>query len=65
MIVKMHEVINRAKQWDVPYRIGLSKEQLIRAIQVKEGYEPCFRQKKTVCDEKECLWMADCIPASR
>ena len=56
----MYEVITIAKRWDVPYRIGLSKEELIKAIQAKEGYQPCFRQK-SVCDEKGCLWRADCI----
>jgi hypothetical protein len=44
--MKMYEVITLAKQWDVPYKIGFSKKQLIKAIQVKEGYQPCFRPKK-------------------
>jgi hypothetical protein len=62
--VKMHEVIEIAKRWDIPYKIGVSKENLIRAIQVKEGYQPCFRQQ-SACNEKGCLWMADCISTSK
>ncbi len=57
--MNMREVIEIAKKQDVPFKVGLSKEKLIRDIQVKEGYRPCFRQK-SVCDEKGCLWMADC-----
>ncbi len=61
--MKMYEVIAIAKKWGVPYKVGVSKEKLIRAIQVKEGYQPCFHQK-SVCDAKGCLWMADCLPAN-
>ncbi|MHB8908809.1 MAG: SAP domain-containing protein [Syntrophales bacterium] len=62
--MKMQEVVEIAKRWDIPYRIGVSKEKLIRAIQLKEGYQPCFRQK-SVCDQNGCLWMTDCIASGR
>jgi hypothetical protein len=62
--MKMHEVIEIAKRWGIPFKVGVSKEKLIQAIQVKEGYQPCFRQQ-SVCDEKGCLWIADCISTSR
>jgi hypothetical protein len=58
--VKMYEVVKIARRWEIPYKVGVSKEKLIRAIQVKEGYQPCFRQQ-SACDGKGCLWMADCI----
>ncbi len=62
--MKMREVIEIAGKWGIPYKIGVSKEKLIRAIQVREGYQPCFRRQAT-CDEKGCLWMEDCLPPER
>lgn len=59
--MKMQEIIAIAKSWSVPYKIGLSKQDLIREIQKKEGYTPCFR-RESVCEEKECLWKNDCVP---
>ena len=59
--MKMQQVVEIAKQWGIPYKIGFSKEKLIREIQIKEGYQPCFR-RQSFCDEKECLWMDECLP---
>ena len=36
--MKMNEVLEIAKRWDIPYKIALSKEKLIGAIQVKEPF---------------------------
>ena len=38
---------------------GLKLEVLVRAIQEKEGYTVCFREKKT-CPELDCCWQASC-----
>ncbi len=62
--MKMQEVIQIARKWDIPFKVGLSKEKLIRSIQVQEGYQPCFR-RQSVCDEKGCLWMDDCLPPGK
>ena len=61
--MKMQEVIEIAKRWGIPYKVGISKEMMIRAIQTKEGNQPCFHTR-SVCDEHKCLWMSDCIPGS-
>ncbi len=58
--MKMQEVIKIATKWNILYRVGLAKKDLIRAIQEKEGYMTCFQQKEE-CDEEECLWKFDCI----
>jgi len=58
--MKMKEIIVIAKNLDIPFKIGMSKDKLIHAIQIKEGYQPCFR-REIVCEEKNCLWMDDCI----
>ncbi len=60
----MQEIITIARKQHIPFRVGLSKTDLIRAIQTKEGYTPCFRREDS-CEEKECLWMNDCLPSKQ
>ncbi len=57
--MKMQEVRQIAKGWGVDIRVGRSKQEIIRDIQVKEGYSPCYRTR-TEC-ENDCLWKADCL----
>jgi len=57
--MKMRAIWDIAKLWDIPYRIGITKGALIREIQKREGYNPCFGSKKT-CGEDSCLWWGDC-----
>jgi len=57
--MKIQEVRVIAKQWMVDARIGRSKQDIIRDIQIKEGYSPCFKTKSE-CDE-DCLWKNDCL----
>jgi hypothetical protein len=57
--MKMQEVRAIARKWGVDARIGRTKQDVIRAIQIKEGYSPCFRTKE-LCEEK-CLWKPDCL----
>jgi len=39
---------------------GKNKLQIIREIQNKEGYEPCYGTKKFECKQTDCLWREDC-----
>ncbi len=57
--MKMQEVRRIARQWGVDIRVGRTKQDIIRDIQIKEGYSPCFRAKD-LCEE-ECLWKPDCL----
>ncbi len=61
MIVK--EIRKLAKGRGI--KIGkLNKTQLIKTIQRQEGNYECFGSAKNgFCDQGECLWMGDCIPA--
>nr|WP_321469162.1 hypothetical protein [uncultured Desulfobulbus sp.] len=38
------------------------KDELIRAIQEKEGYTPCFKTGLPSCDQLNCCWRKDCQP---
>lgn len=56
--MKIQEVRAIANTWGVDARVGRSKQDIIRDIQVSEGYSPCFRTKDTC--ENNCLWKEDC-----
>ncbi len=57
--MKIQEIREIARKWDVNVRIGRSKQDIIRDIQIQEGYSPCFRTKEECkCD---CLWKSDCL----
>lgn len=58
--MKMQEIRTVAKKWGVDARVTRSKKDIIRDIQEKEGYEPCFKTRD-ICGESECLWRDDCI----
>jgi len=60
--MKMQQVKEIARRWGVDCRIGRTKAAVIRDIQVREGYTPCFATK-TDCLEACCLWREDCLKA--
>lgn len=41
---------------------NMEKDELIRAIQEKEGNIPCFRTGRLSCQQYDCLWRTDCRP---
>jgi len=56
--MKLQEIRDIAKMWSVNARVGRKKQDIIRDIQMSEGYSPCF-QTKEAC-ENDCLWKNDC-----
>jgi hypothetical protein len=61
--MKMQDIRKIAVTWGVDIRIGRSKKDIIRDIQIREGYSPCYATKE-VC-EQDCLWKDDCLRLSR
>ncbi len=61
--MKILEIRNVARQWDVNARIGRSKLDIIRDIQIREGYSACFRTKEEC--KNDCLWKIDCLTSGR
>jgi len=57
--MKISEVKKIALIRGVDVRPGSSKGDIIRDIQVREGYSPCFGTKEA-CDE-DCMWKSDCL----
>jgi hypothetical protein len=58
-LMKIQEIREIARLWGVNARIGRSKQDIIRDIQIREGYSPCFRTKEEC--ESDCLWKSDCL----
>jgi len=56
--MKLQEIREIASTWGVDVKVGRSKQDIIRDIQITEGYSPCFRTKES-CEE-DCLWKKDC-----
>jgi hypothetical protein len=61
--MKMQEIREIAKKLGVNIKVGRSKNDIIRDIQVKEGYSPCYRTKDAC--ENDCLWKSDCLSSNR
>jgi hypothetical protein len=57
--MKMQQIREIARPWGVDVRVGRSKLDIIRDIQFKEGYTPCYGTKSEC--ENDCLWKPDCL----
>ncbi|MBU0675832.1 MAG: SAP domain-containing protein [Proteobacteria bacterium] len=58
--MKMMEVKDKAKMMGV--KSGkMKKSELIKAIQVAEGYHACFGSGTEQCPQMECSWREDCL----
>ena len=54
------EIKKKAKELGIKVT-NLSKEDLIRTIQIYEGNYPCYGTAINYCDRKDCLWRKDCL----
>ncbi|HYA15379.1 MAG TPA: hypothetical protein VEF33_13675 [Syntrophales bacterium] len=57
--MKIQEVREIAKKRGIDAGNGRKKQDIIRDIQVSEGYSPCFNTKESCAED--CLWKKDCI----
>jgi hypothetical protein len=57
--MKLNEIKKIARKRGIDTKIGRSKQDIIRDIQISEGYSPCFGTKGA-CETK-CLWKEDCV----
>ena len=56
----MKGVQKRAKSLGIKSK-NLSRADLIRKIQTKEGHCPCFQIKGGACDKRDCCWRRECL----
>ncbi len=59
--MRLSEVEKKAKSLGIRDTWRLSKKELIRTIQKKEGNYDCFATARSFCDQLTCLWRGDCI----
>lgn len=59
--MKMNHIREIAKKMGVNPG-AMNKQNLIRSIQEKEGYTPCFNTEQAACDQYDCYWRNDCKP---
>ena len=56
----IYDIRVMAKNMDINPK-KMSKTDLIRSIQIKEGNTPCFKTADAPCDQTDCLWRNDCF----
>ena len=59
--MKMPQIRGMAKRLGVTNTVGMTKTELVRKIQTTEGNFACFRTAEKTCDQKNCLWLDDCV----
>jgi len=57
--MKIQDILKITARWQVSTRIGRAKQEIIRDIQMREGYSPCFRTRPHCGND--CLWKSDCL----
>ena len=59
--MKMTEVRDMARELGIAKSVGVTKADLIREIQTREGNRPCFGTIEDYCDQYECCFREDCL----
>ena len=63
--MKPLEIKRKAMNLGISNALSMDMDTLIRAIQVKEGFSPCFKTGSTDCVQFACLWQSMCRPAGK
>ena len=60
--MRLSEIEKKAKNLGIRDTWRLSKKELIRTIQRKEGNFDCFASgNSSSCDQYACAWRGDCV----
>lgn len=59
--MRLSEIEKKAKSLGIKDTWRLSKKELVKTIQRKEGNFDCFASARTSCDQMVCSWRGDCI----
>ncbi len=60
-IMKMDQIRDKARELGLTVPVGISKTDLIRSIQRREGYFDCFGTAYDYCDQFACCWRSLCL----
>ena len=59
--MNMKEIRDKARMFNVKVPVGWNKVAAVRAVQIAEGYEPCFgRGLYAACGQEACSFRQDC-----
>ena len=59
--MRLSEIEKKAKSLGIKDTWKLSKKELVKTIQRKEGNFDCFASARNSCDQMSCSWRMDCI----
>jgi len=59
--MRLSEIEKKAKTLGIRDTWRLSKKDLIKTIQKKEGNFDCFGTSRGSCDQFSCSWRNDCV----
>lgn len=59
--MRLSEIEKKASSLGIKDCRKLSKKDLIKSIQKKEGNFDCFGSAKKGCSQLACCWMSDCV----
>ena len=59
--MRLSEIEKKAKGLGIKDTWRLSKKDLIKTIQRKEGNFDCFASARNSCDQVCCSWRSDCV----
>ncbi|XOF34770.1 MAG: Rho termination factor N-terminal domain-containing protein [Candidatus Electrothrix sp. YB6] len=60
--MNIKDVKKKASEMDIDAG-KMNKIDLIHAIQIEEGNFPCFQSDNVACEQVDCCWRGDCLPA--
>ena len=59
--MRLSEIEKKARALGIKDTWKLSKKDLIKTIQRKEGNFDCYGTSQSFCDQLGCCWMSDCV----
>ena len=63
--MKINDIRAIAKSRGLKMAIGMSKADIIKAVQTQEGNAACFGTDPVRCGQTACLWREDCVRTAR
>lgn len=59
--MRLSEIEKKAKSLNIKDTWKLSKKDLVKTIQRKEGYFDCYGTASGSCTQMSCCWRSDCL----
>ncbi|MFP4213832.1 MAG: hypothetical protein ACLFRL_06945 [Desulfohalobiaceae bacterium] len=60
-MMKMNAIREMGRSLGLSFKVGTTKIEAIRSIQLAEGNFDCFHRGSAACDQLQCLFREDCL----